>query len=101
MENAIKDMGKDNLGLAILTTLFRVLFLILILFKTFSFDIIKKDYFFKLNFQLCHKGFTLKLKEKDQDFFPLIKEALKVNLFFQNLFAFLLILKTKKSKKLL
>ena len=45
MENAIKDMGKDNLGLAILTTLFRVLFLILILFKTFSFDIIKKDYF--------------------------------------------------------
>ena len=45
MENAIKDMGKDNLGLAILTTLLRVLFLILILFKTFSFDIIKKDYF--------------------------------------------------------
>ena len=45
MENAIKDLAKDNLRLAILTTLFRVLFLMSILFKTFSFNISKKERF--------------------------------------------------------
>ena len=39
MENALKGLGEDGLGLAILTTLFRVLFLVLILFKTLSFNI--------------------------------------------------------------
>ena len=35
--------GEDDLRLAILTNLIQVLFLILILFKTLSFNIIKKD----------------------------------------------------------
>ena len=43
MQNALKGLGEGDLGLAMLATLFRVLFLILILFKTLSFNTIKKD----------------------------------------------------------
>ena len=43
MENALKDLCKDDLGLAILATLYQVLFLTLILLKALSFNIIKKD----------------------------------------------------------
>ena len=52
MENVLKGLGEDDLGLGVLTLLFRVLYLILILFKTLSFNIIKKIDFLKLNFQL-------------------------------------------------
>ena len=47
MENTLKGLGEDDSELAILTTLFRVLFLISTLFKTHNFNIIKKDWFFK------------------------------------------------------
>ena len=65
MKNTLKGVCEDNLGPAILTTLFRVLVLILIVFKTLSFNIIKKIDFFKLNFQFCPQGFFFwKKKEK-------------------------------------
>ena len=82
MENAIKDLAKDNLRLAILTTLFRVLFLMSILFKTFGFNIRKKNLFFKVKLSTLPQRLYFEKKEKDKSFFPLIKEALRVKLFF-------------------
>ena len=71
MEHTLKGLGEDDLKLAILTTLFRVLFLISTLFKTHNFNIIKKDWFFKiplqkdrflkLNFKLLPQGFFKRL----------------------------------------
>ena len=44
MENPLDGLGKNDLGLTILTTIFRVLILLLLtLFKTLSFNVIKKD----------------------------------------------------------
>ena len=83
MENPIKDLAKDNLRLAILTTLFRVLFLMSILFKTFSFNISKKERFlFKVKLSTLSQRLHFEKKKRDKSFFPLIKEALRVKLFF-------------------
>ena len=57
MEKALKDLGEDDLELAILATLLRVLFLILILFKILSFSIIKEYCFFKVNLSTLSQGF--------------------------------------------
>ena len=90
MENALKGLDEDDLGLAILTTLFKVLFLISTLFKTLSFNIIKKICFLKLNFQLRHRGF-----------FSLMKEALGIILLFfkKSFVTFPLTLKRVTAKK--
>ena len=57
MEKALKDLGEDDLELAILATLLRVLFLILILFKILSFSIIKEYCFLKVNLSRCPRAF--------------------------------------------
>ena len=57
MENALK--AQDDIGLTVLTTLFQILFLILILFKRLTFNITKKIDFLKLDFKLCPQDFFL------------------------------------------
>ena len=68
MENILKCLGEDNLGLAILTTLFIVLFLILLLFKNYLKQSVlisfKKIDFLKLNFQLRSQDLFFEEKRK-------------------------------------
>ena len=100
MENALKDLCKDDLGLAILATLYQVLFLTLILLKALSFISLKKIDFLKLNFQLRPQGFFFDRKGKRLGLYPSHKRS-PGNTFviFLQIFCFSVNINTKTAKK--
>ena len=102
MENILKGLEEDYLGLTIWTTLFRVLFLTLLLFKRLSFNIIKKDWFFKVKLSTSSPWLLFERKGKRLRLLSFHERSTADKVFFkkkESFAVFLLILKTKTANK--